>query len=64
MAEFIISKEVTTDVPIIEVTITPDKPLPIGRQRFRLVVTDDRITSRNPTKWKSSSPTRMRRPPF
>ena len=41
MAEFIVSKEVTTDVPIIEVTVTPDKPLPIGRQRFRLVVTDD-----------------------
>jgi hypothetical protein len=41
MAEFIINKEVVTDVPTVEVTVSVAKPLPIGRQRFRLVVTDD-----------------------
>ncbi|MDB5801317.1 MAG: hypothetical protein JWL63_2256 [Rhodocyclales bacterium] len=41
MAEFIIGTDISTDVPTIEVTINKDKPLPIGRQRFRLVVVDD-----------------------
>ena len=41
MAEFVIGTDITTDVPIIEVTVNPDKPLPIGRQLFRLVVIDD-----------------------
>lgn len=41
MAEFAINTEVATDIPTVEVTLSPDKPLPIGRQRFRLVVVDD-----------------------
>jgi hypothetical protein len=41
MVEFIVNKEVVTDTPTVEVTVTPAKPLPIGRQRFQLIVTDD-----------------------
>lgn len=41
MAEFIPGQEVKTDAPIIEVTVTPNQPMPVGRQRFRLVVVDD-----------------------
>ncbi|HEX2828594.1 MAG TPA: hypothetical protein VHP37_19730 [Burkholderiales bacterium] len=41
MAEFIISKEIETEQPTIEVTIDPRNPLPVGRHRFRLVVVDD-----------------------
>ncbi|ANH68301.1 hypothetical protein [Mitsuaria sp. 7] len=41
MAEFIPGTDISTDVPTIEVTVNPDKPLPLGRQTFRLVVIDD-----------------------
>jgi hypothetical protein len=41
MAEFVIGKDISTDTPTIEVTINKDAPLPIGRQRFRLLVVDD-----------------------
>jgi hypothetical protein len=41
MAQFVINAPITTDTPAVEVTVTADKPLPIGRQRFQLVVTDD-----------------------
>lgn len=41
MAEFIPGQEVRTDTAIVEVTINPDRPMPVGRQRFRLVVVDD-----------------------
>ena len=41
MAEFVINQDVVTDAPTVEVTIGPNNPLPLGRQRFRLVVTDD-----------------------
>lgn len=41
MAEFVIGTDISTDTPTIEVTVSPDKPLPIGRQTFRLVVVDD-----------------------
>ena len=41
MAEFIINQDIDTEKPIIEVTIDSTKPMPLGRQRFRLVVTDD-----------------------
>lgn len=47
MAEFVIGTDVSTDVPVIEVTVNPDKPMPIGRQVFRLVVFDD---AGNPSK--------------
>jgi hypothetical protein len=41
MAEFVIGKEVSTEQASIEVTVNKDAPLPVGRQRFRLVVIDD-----------------------
>jgi hypothetical protein len=41
MAEFIIGKEISTEKPAIEVTITKDNPLSVGKHRFRLVVIDD-----------------------
>ncbi|MEC5385346.1 hypothetical protein VVD49_06400 [Uliginosibacterium sp. H3] len=41
MAEFVIGKEISTDTPTIEVTVSRTAPLPVGRQRFRLVVVDD-----------------------
>jgi len=41
MAEFVINQDVVTDEPKVEVTVTADKPLGLGRQHFRLVVVDD-----------------------
>jgi hypothetical protein len=41
MAEFVINADVLTDKPTVEVTLTPAKPLPLGRHLFRLVVVDD-----------------------
>lgn len=41
MAEFVLNTDVVTNEPIVEVTVSPDRPLPIGRQRFRLIVVDD-----------------------
>lgn len=41
MAEFIAGKTIETAENVIEVTSTPDKPLPIGVHRFQLVVKDD-----------------------
>lgn len=41
MANFVPGQEVKTDVPNVEVTITPGNPLPPGRHRFQLVVVDD-----------------------
>jgi hypothetical protein len=41
MAVFVINTDIKTDTPTIEVTVSPDKPLPLGRHRFRLVVVDD-----------------------
>ncbi len=41
MASFVIGTDITTDTPTIEVTLSSDNPLTIGRQRFRLVVVDD-----------------------
>ena len=41
MASFVPGTEIKTDVPTVEVTVSPDKPLPLGRQLFRLVVVDD-----------------------
>ena len=48
MAQFIINQPITTDVPVIEVTLSPDKPLPLGRQRFQLIVTDNSGNSSKP----------------
>jgi hypothetical protein len=41
MAEFTVNADVTTAEPRVEVTISPDRPMAIGRQRFRLIVVDD-----------------------
>ena len=41
MAEFVVNRDVVTETPTVEVTVTPANPLPRGRQRFQLVVTDD-----------------------
>jgi hypothetical protein len=41
MPEFTINTPITTDQPIIEVTIDPARPLAFGRHVFRLVVEDD-----------------------
>jgi len=41
MAEFAINTDIATDTPTIEVTLSADRPLPLGRHRFRLIVVDD-----------------------
>ena len=41
MAEFTVNQDVTTEAPTVEVTVAPSNPLPLGRQRFRLIVLDD-----------------------
>jgi len=41
MAEFIVNQNVETASPTVEVTISPNNPLRLGRHRFRLVVVDD-----------------------
>ncbi len=41
MAEFQPNAPIETTDPTIEVTVTPAKPLPVGRKRFQLVVVDD-----------------------
>jgi hypothetical protein len=41
MAEFVVNQDVKTDVPNVEVTITANTALAIGRHRFRLIVVDD-----------------------
>ena len=41
MAVFVVNTDIKTDTPTIEVTLSPDKPLPLGRHRFRLIVVDD-----------------------
>jgi hypothetical protein len=41
MANFVIGTDISTDTSTIEVTVNADSALPVGRQRFRLVVVDD-----------------------
>ena len=41
MAEFIVNQEVRTTTPTVEVTLTAERPLALGRHTFRLVVVDD-----------------------
>jgi hypothetical protein len=41
MAKFSIGVSVESADPGVEVTISPDAPLPVGRHRFQLVVVDD-----------------------
>jgi hypothetical protein len=41
MAEFVVNADVVTAEPTVEVTVTPERPMGLGRQRFRLIVVDD-----------------------
>ena len=41
MAEFVINADVVTNEPKVEVTVSPNNPIALGRQRFRLIVVDD-----------------------
>jgi hypothetical protein len=41
MAEFVVNNDIVTTEPTVEVTVTPNRPLPLGRHRFRLLVADD-----------------------
>ncbi|MDD3530789.1 MAG: hypothetical protein PHS77_13040 [Gallionellaceae bacterium] len=41
MATFVINTDISTETSTIEVTIDPNKPMAVGRHRFRLVVVDD-----------------------
>ena len=41
MAVFVINTDIATDTPTIEVTVSANQPLPLGRHRFRLIVVDD-----------------------
>ena len=41
MAEFRPGQPVETTTPDVEVTVTANAPLPVGRHRFQLVVEDD-----------------------
>lgn len=41
MPEFTINTPISTDQPLIDVTITAARPLALGRHTFRLVVEDD-----------------------
>lgn len=48
MAEFTLNQPVTTTEPSVEVTVDAQNPLPIGRHRFQLVVTDESGNTSNP----------------
>jgi hypothetical protein len=48
MTEFFPNKPIKTDVPKIEVTISPNAPLPVGLTRFQLVVVDDAGNASDP----------------
>ena len=41
MAEFVINTDVVTTEPRVEVTVGPNNPIALGRQRFRLIVVDN-----------------------
>ncbi len=41
MARFTMNTTIKTDTPTIEFEIDPQKPLPVGRHRFQLIVEDD-----------------------
>lgn len=41
MAEFVLNQDVETEEPNVEVTVTPNNALNLGRHRFRLIVVDD-----------------------
>lgn len=49
MAEFVLNKPIETSDPKVEVTVSPEAPLPIGPVRFQLVVYDDANNVSEPT---------------
>jgi len=48
MAEFFLNKPVDTSDNAVEVTVSPNAPLPVGLVRFRLVVFDDANNASEP----------------
>jgi hypothetical protein len=49
MPEFKPGQPVVTNTPDVEVTVTPNAPLPAGRHRFQPVVEDDSGNSSEPS---------------
>lgn len=41
MAEFVVNTPVVTPEPRVEVTVTPNRSIALGRHRYQLVVVDD-----------------------
>lgn len=41
MAEFVVNQPVVQPEPLVRVDVTPNAPLPLGVNRFRLIVVDD-----------------------
>lgn len=41
MAEFVIGTDVVTTDPTVEVTVSANRPLSVGRHTFQLIVVDD-----------------------
>ena len=41
MPQFVAGQPLETETPVVEVTVTRDKPLPSGQHRFQLIVSDD-----------------------
>jgi hypothetical protein len=49
MATFLPNQPIETTEPKIEVTVSPNAPLPVGVTRFQLVVVDDSGNASEPT---------------
>lgn len=49
MAEFRVNEPVVQPDPVVRVDVTPTAPLPLGANRFRLVVVDDSGNESEPT---------------
>lgn len=49
MAEFRVNEPVVQPEPVVRVDVTPAAPLPLGANRFRLVVVDDSGNESEPT---------------
>jgi hypothetical protein len=41
MPQFVAGQPIETETPVVQVTVTRDKPPAPGQHRFQLVVTDD-----------------------
>lgn len=48
MADFILDTPIETIDPVVEVTVNPDSPLPLGPVRFQLVVFDEENNASEP----------------